>query len=111
MSELSSGISRGRAASLRRTVLGVTKEIEKGKSWTSSYSLGGDVDPRLLVREGERHLMVGDPLFEREALPPDLPEGGAGVETCELLGREEVVVLLVELLARVHGPVLERPIE
>jgi hypothetical protein len=35
----------------------------------------------------------------------------AGVEPGELLSEEEVIVLLDELLARVHGPVLERPIE
>ena len=55
--------------------------------------------------------MVGDSLLEREFPPPNLPGGGTRVEIFELLAHEEVVVLLGELLARVHGPVLERPIE
>jgi len=55
--------------------------------------------------------MVGDALLERKARPPDLPGGRARVEFSELLSKEEVVVLLGELLARVHGPVLKVPIE
>ena len=40
-SEGSSGEGLGRAATRRRTVLGVTKEMEKAKSWSSSYSPDG----------------------------------------------------------------------
>ena len=81
MSEGSSRRASGLAATRRRTVLGVTKESEKGNSCSSSYSPGRRIPPYPVVFELERELVVGDALLQGHAFPVNLAGGGlAGPE-------------------------------
>src|SRR5215212_8824343 len=63
--------------------------------------------PHLVVLKLERELMVGDSLLEGETPPEDLARGSVGVELLYHRTDEEVILLLSELLADIHGLVLE----
>jgi hypothetical protein len=50
--------------------------------------------------------MVGDALFERLSLPPDLPGRGIAIEFFDLRSYKKVILLLGELLAYVYRLIL-----